>query len=81
MSQGECLIIQDDTRHDNGVWLSGKCIIDEVDYTDHTITGKVDTRKRNELIESWMEKNGYFPGVFRCDCYGNVYHVNTQDKE
>lgn len=80
-SQGESLIIQDDARNrrDNGVWLSGKQIIEESEYRDDD--GEVDESKRNELIEAWMEKNGYFPGVFRVDNYGNVSHVNTQKKD
>lgn len=59
------LIIQDDTRHDNGVWCESKLVIKESEYTNDD--GEVDTTKRNELIEAYMEKNGFFPGVFRCD--------------
>jgi hypothetical protein len=81
MNQGESLIIQDDSRHkhDNGVWLNSKQVVSESDYTDED--GNVDTEKRNRLIEEYMEQTGYFPGVFRCDQYGNVFHVNTQAKE
>ena len=78
MSQGESLIIQDDMRNDNGVWLNGKCVIDEVEYKEGN---EVDEVKRNELIEAYMEKNGYFPGVFRADSHGNVFLVNTQEKK
>ncbi len=80
MSQGENLIIQDDSyrARDNGVWLSGKCVINETDYLDES--GEVDETKRNELIEAYMEKSGYFPGVFRADQHGNVFHVITQKK-
>lgn len=79
-SQGESLIIQDDSRNrsDNGVWLGHKQLIAESDYRDED--GEVDEAKRNALIEAWMEKNGYFPGVFRVDSYGNVSPVNTQKK-
>lgn len=77
-NQGESLVIQDDTRHDNGVWLNGKCIIDETEYKND---GEVDETKRNQLIETYMEKEGYFPGVFRCDQYGNVFYVNTKEEK
>lgn len=73
-SQGESITIQDDTRRDNGVWLNGKCIIDESEYKDDT---EVNETKRNELIEAYMEKHGYFPGVFRADSHGNVFPVST----
>ena len=78
--QGEALIIQDDSRNrrDNGVWLSGKLVISESDYLDES--NEVDEAKRNGLIEAWMESNGYFPGVFRVDYYGNVFFVNTHSK-
>lgn len=69
------IIIQDDTRHDNGVWLNSKCVIDESEYKED---GEVDETKRNALIEAYMEKTGYFPGVFRCDSHGNVFLVNTK---
>lgn len=75
--QGESMIIQDDTRHDNGVWLSGKCVIDESEYKQD---GDVDEVKRNSLIEAYMERTGYFPGVFRCDSHGNVFLVDTKGK-
>lgn len=77
-SQGESLIIQGSHGRDNGVWLGSKRVIDEKEYKDDN--GKVDIEKRNELIEKYMEKSGYFPGVFRTDYYGNVYPVNTQKK-
>jgi hypothetical protein len=37
--------------------------------------------KRNRLIKAHMEKTGCFPGVFRADDHGNVFPVNTQEKE
>lgn len=75
--QGESLIIHDDSRYkrDNGVWLNQKCVIEESEYRDES--GEVDENKRNYLIEKYMEKTGYFPGVFRVDQHGNVFHVNT----
>ena len=76
-SQGsENITIQDDTRHDNGVWFDHKLIIEESEYKDD---GEVDETKRNALIEAYMERTGYFPGVFRVDSYGNVFLVNTTE--
>lgn len=76
--QGESIIIQDDCRHksDNGVWLNHKQIIEETEYLDDS--GQVNEAKRNELIESYMEKSGFFPGVFRVDNYGNVSYIKTK---
>lgn len=77
MSHGDDnLIIQDDTRRDNGVWQGGKLVIDESDYK--TEDGEIDETKRNALIEAHMEKTGYFPGVYRIDYHGNVFPVNTK---
>ena len=72
--QGESLVIQDDTRHDNGIWLECKLIIPESEYK---IEGEVNETLRNKLIEEYMEKTGFYPGVFRVDYYGNVFSVNT----
>jgi hypothetical protein len=72
--QGESITIQDDTRHDNGVWLNSKCIINESEYKSD---GEVNETKRNALIEAYMDRNGYFPGVFRTDSHGNVFSINT----
>ncbi len=76
-SQGESITIQDDSRRktDNGIWLNSKQIINETAYLDDD--NEVDEVKRNELIEAYMERTGYFPGVFRVDYYGNVSLVNT----
>jgi Sec7-like guanine-nucleotide exchange factor len=71
------LIIQDDSRHDNGVWCEGKCVIEESEYKDEN-TREVNETLRNKLIEAYMEKKGFFPGVFRCDQYGGVFLVNTK---
>jgi hypothetical protein len=73
-SQGESLIIQDDTKRDNGVWLNGKLVICGNEYKDD---GEVNETVRNELIEQYMEKTGYYPGVFRVDSHGNVFPVST----
>jgi hypothetical protein len=62
---------------------SGKWIITEKDYAismDDDPTGEMEKAKRNQLIELWMEKNGYFPGVYFVDRYGNVSPINTQAK-
>lgn len=75
----DCLIIQDDTRRDNGVWQGRAIVIDESLYVDED--GEVDVEKRNALIESHMDKTGYYPGVFRVDYHGNVFSVNTIKKE
>jgi len=77
MNQGDCLIIQDDTRRDNGVWLNGKIVIDESEYK---VEGDVDEDLRNSLIEAYMEKSGFFPGVFRVTQHGDVFLVNTTPK-
>ena len=71
------LMIQDDTRRDNGVWQEHKLIIDESEYK---IDGQVDEEKRNSLIESHMEKTGCFPSVFRVTQYGDIFPVDTQLK-
>lgn len=73
--EGDSLVIQSDTRHDNGVWINGKCVIDEAEYKNED--GEIDEDKRNALIEAYMEKTGYFPGVFRVDYHGNIFPVNT----
>lgn len=80
MSLGsDCLIIQDDAHRarDSGVWQGHKLIIPQSDF--ETEDGEIDETKRNELIESYMEASGYFPGVFRVDQHGNVFPVNTQE--
>ena len=59
----------------NGVWLNSKCIIEESSYTDDD--GEVNETKRNALIEAYMDKSGFFPGVFRTDSHGNVFAIKT----
>ena len=77
-SHGDCIVIQDDTRRDNAVYLGYEVIIQELEYLDED--GKVDEVKRNALIEAYMEKMGGFSGVFRTDSYGNVFPVSTLAK-
>lgn len=65
--QGPCIIINDDgdvLDEDSGKW-----IVSKHDYNSET--------ERNALIEGWMEKQGYFPGVFHSDRHGNVSLVST----
>jgi len=71
--QGETIVI----NKDGDIFLvdqpgSGEVIIGHDEYKDE--------EKRNKLIEKWMEDQGYFPGVFTEDNYGNVFHVKTQIK-
>jgi hypothetical protein len=72
----DCLIIQDDTRRDNGVWQESKLIIDESEYKDDD---GVNVELRNALIEKHMEKTGFFPGVFKVDQYNNIFLVDTKE--
>jgi hypothetical protein len=74
----EEIIIQDDTRRDNGVWQGHKLIIAESEYLDDG--GDVDESKRNALIEAHMQRTGYFPGVFRLTERGDVFPVDTHKR-
>lgn len=65
-SEGESLIINDD----GDIFLGNKVVIDSNEYETES--------ERNRLIEEYMEKSGYYPGVFRHDRYGNVSLVNTK---
>lgn len=67
-------LIQSDTRRDNGVWCSGKLVIDESEYK---VDGDVDEEKLAFLIEERMNKEGYFPGVFEVSQHGDVTHFET----
>lgn len=58
----DCLLIQTDSRGDNGVWLYHNLIIDESSYLDEE--GHPDTKKRNALINDYMERTNFFPDVF-----------------
>lgn len=72
------LIIQTESRRNNGVYQSGKCVIEESQYRNDD--NEIDEEKRNALIEAHMERTGCFPGVFRMDYHGNVFPVNTRKK-
>jgi hypothetical protein len=39
-----------------------------------------DENLRNQLIERYMEKNGYFPSVFIQTPHGDLFLLNTQEK-
>jgi len=70
---GPCILINNDgdvLDQDSQKW-----IISKNDYRDDD--GNLDEGKRNELIEAWMDKHGYYPGVFSADRHGNVFAVNT----
>jgi hypothetical protein len=64
---------------------SGKVIVKKLEYydsdSDYNPEDPESELKRNELIEAWMQKTGYFPEVFKVDRYNNVFHVNTQPKD
>lgn len=76
-SQGFNIVINEDGDvYDQD---SDKFFIKKNDYRNDD--GELDTDKRNELIEAYMEERGYFPGVFSSDRYGNVFAVNTQAKK
>ncbi len=49
------------------------CCDDEPEYDEVD-----DDIRRNALIEAYMEKNGYFPGVYRIDHHGNIFPVDTR---
>ena len=67
MSEGPALIIGDDGDvYDQD---SQKTVIKRTEY---------DSRETLfALIESWMERGGYYPSVIRIDRHGNAYYVNT----
>lgn len=69
------IMIQDDTRHDNGIWQGQKLVIKESEYRSED--GEIDIKLRNELIEKHMELTGLFPGVFRVTQYGDIFPVST----
>lgn len=52
---------------------SSKWFLKKSDYEDET--------ERNEMIENYMDKHGYFPSVIRCDYYGNAFFQNTIGKK
>ena len=64
--------------NDEGDIFQGhECIIGKAEYTNDD---EQDETLRNELIEAYMDKAGFFPGVFFCNYHGNIYHVNTKQK-
>ena len=66
--EGPSIIVNDDgdvLDEDSGKW-----IIHRRDYKGE--------EHRAHLIEQWMDKSGYFPGVFEMDRYGNVGTVDTK---
>jgi len=65
--EGPALIIGDDGDvYDQD---SGKTVVKRGEYS---------TREELfELIETWMERVGYFPSVIRVDRHGNASYVNT----
>ena len=67
--------IQYDTRSDNGVWHEHKLVIEESEYRNDD--GEISEVLRNNLIESYMEKIGCYPGVFEISRDGDVRLVNT----
>ncbi len=83
-------IVQDDTSRDNGVWVGHKCVFKEAEYAakylnqtldedEQEYSEDEDDKRRNALIEARMEKEGYFPGVFRVTSRGDVFPINTQE--
>lgn len=72
-AQGPSIVINDEgdvLDQDSGKWFIAK-----KDYTDDN--GESVLTKRNELIEAYMDKHGYFPGVFETDRNGNIFLVKT----
>jgi hypothetical protein len=72
---GPCIIINDD-----GDILdeeANKWIIKKSDYRNEE--NELDIKLRNELIEKYMEKSGYFPSVVSVDRHGNAFFVNTKE--
>lgn len=76
MRVGPSIVIDDDGDvYDQD---SGKFIVSKSDYT---ADGEKDYVKRNALIEAYMERTGYFPGVFESDRHGNMSKIDTKSKE
>lgn len=69
--QGESIVIGDNGDVYVGDAGNSKQIISYSEYEE-------DTDKRNKLIEAWMDKNGFYPNVFRETANGNIFLVNTQ---
>lgn len=56
---------------------NGKIVVHKSEYV---VDGEENEALRNQIIELHMQATGYFPGVFRTDTHGNVFHVNTTEK-
>lgn len=72
-NQGPCIVINDGDVLDqeSNEWFIGKDAYKDDD-------GHLDLPKRNALIEAYMERTGYYPGVFETDGHGNISFVNTK---
>lgn len=75
MNQGESIIINEE---DGGVYLGHKCIVRVSEYRTEDRDTDTEESKRNDLIEAYMQKEGFFPGVFRVTQYGDAFFVNTK---
>ena len=88
MSENHCMTI--DFKNDALTYSIGPCILinDDGDVLDQD-SGKWFLKKsdyeteseRNELIEKYMTKSGYFPSVIRCDYHGNAFYENTKESD
>lgn len=58
---------------------SGKFFVSKNDYREEG-TGELNEGKRNELIEAYMKRLGYYPGVFESYNGGSVFLVDTRSK-
>ena len=66
-------------NEDGDIFMGHKVIIDSKECRDDD--GNYDRKKRNRLIEEYMERTGYFPGVFKQDHYGNITAINTKEEK
>lgn len=67
---GECIVVNED----GDIFLGHELIINSNEYNED---GEVNETKRNELIEAYMAKSGYFPEVLHQPRCGNLYLINT----
>ena len=82
-SIGEALLIsfEDGSVYDQD---SGKTIIRADQYriqdqkSEHD--GMLSIKRRNALIEAWMEQAGYYPSVLKVDRYGDAHFVKTSSE-
>lgn len=56
-------------QRDGIVFIGSKLMLNDFDYNSE--------QERNQLIEEYMEKSGYFPGVF-LDCNGHLTLIDTK---